>query len=43
MVWLWLVLVLVVVLVVGGGFLALQSKRRSGGVIIGGKRPGDRS
>lgn len=43
MVWLWLVLIVVLVLLVAGGFLALQAKRRSGGVIIGGpKGRGDR-
>ena len=31
--WVWLIIALVAVVVLAGGFLAVQAKRRSGGVI----------
>lgn len=39
--WVWLILVLAVLAVLLGGFLAVQAKRRSGGVIAK-KRTGHR-
>ena len=38
--WVWLIIVIVVVAVVLGAFIALQAKRRSGGVIISDRKRG---
>lgn len=38
--WVWLIIVIVVLAVLLGAFIALQAKRRSGGVIISDRKRG---
>ena len=41
--WVWLIIVVVIVIVLVGGFIAIQAKRRSGGVIISDRKRGRRT
>lgn len=38
--WAWLIIVIVVIVVLVGAFMAIQAKRRSGGVIISDRKRG---
>ncbi|AYV26460.1 hypothetical protein EES41_06960 [Streptomyces sp. ADI95-16] len=37
--WVWIVIALALLAVLAGSFLAVQARRRGGGVIVAGKRP----
>ncbi|MET3808097.1 hypothetical protein ABIB25_005124 [Nakamurella sp. UYEF19] len=38
--WVWLIIIIVIILVILGAFIAIQAKRRSGGVIISDRKRG---